>query len=102
MTPEQQVKEIIILMNPEDPGTQTDAVFLVKRYMLNMSNRVSDLTKSIALLEAKLNAEREVKTRIMNEKLESETRLKKEKADIVENGLKAGLTKPLPKKDKTL
>lgn len=101
MTPEQQVKEIIILMSPEDPGAQTDAVFLVSRYMAQMGAKVSDANKRIALLEAQLEARSKEKHDTINEKLEAETRLKKEKADILEQREKP-VEKPGPGRGRTI
>lgn len=85
MTPDQQVKEIIRLMNPEDPGTQTDAVFLVQKYMEKMAGKVSALEKQLALAEAAKEAEAQLRSNIENEKLQAETRLKAEKKKIMDD-----------------
>jgi len=83
MTPEQQVREILILMSPEDSATQTDALYLVQLYMDKMRISLAAKDKQIALLEARLEAKSQEKHDIVNEKLESERRLRKEKDDEV-------------------
>lgn len=105
MTPEQQVKEIILLMNPEDPASQTDAVFLVQKYMTKMAGKVSALEKQLAIVEAEKNAEATLRSNIENEKLASETRLKDEKKKIMDDmGLQPSQPggKPGPGKGRTL
>lgn len=97
MTPEQQVKEIILLMNPEDPGT-ADAVFLVQKYMEKMTGLVSARDKTIAMLEAKIQSEQQLRSNIENEKLASEAQLKKEKKEILDNmGIKPVIREDKPK-----
>lgn len=82
MTAENQVKEIILMLAPEDP-TSTDAVFLVQKYMENAAAKILAKDKQIALLEAQLEARSQEKQNIINEKLESERRANKEKEELV-------------------
>lgn len=81
MTPDQQVKEIVKLLNPENPSS-TDAVFLVQKYITDSLARIQAKDKQIALLEAQLEVRLKEKHDVINEKLDSESRLKKEKEDL--------------------
>lgn len=95
MTAEQQVKEIILMLNPENASTQTDAVFLVQQYMSKMRDQLAAKDKQIALTEAKCEAEAKLRHDVENEKLAERGRLEKEKADIMEGkGMIATKTKP--------
>lgn len=86
MTPEQQVKEIIKLLNPENPNDPgIDAVFLVQKAVQNLQAKVAAKDKQIALLEAKIEAEGKLRHDIENEKLASETKLKDEKKKIMDD-----------------
>jgi hypothetical protein len=85
MTAQEQVDQIIILMNPEAKGT-TDAVFLVQQFMAKQAQALKAKDVQIAKLEADLEARSQEKHDAINDKLVSETRLKKEKADIIEAG----------------
>lgn len=82
MTPENQVKEIVKMLSPEDPNT-TDAVFLVQKYIEGATAKLAAQVKQIALLEAQLEARSKEKHDVINQKLESERRLNKEKEDLV-------------------
>lgn len=85
MTAEQQVKEIINLLNPENPNDPgIDAVFLVQKALATLQGKVNAKDKQIALLEAKLEAKQLEKHNLENEKLAAETRLKDEKKQILD------------------
>jgi UTP-glucose-1-phosphate uridylyltransferase len=71
MTPDQQIKEIIILLDPEASGT-TDAVFLVTRYKEIMAQKLKDKDSQIALLEARLEKTSKEKLESDNAKIETE------------------------------
>lgn len=91
MDPQQQVKEIITLLTPEDPNT-TDAVFLVNRYIRDTNTKIKNLQKQIALVEAQLEEERGKTHDMKNEKIKVEEAHKKEKeeAALPENRVKGG------------
>lgn len=85
MTAEQQVKEIIKMLNPENPNDPgVDAVFLVQKLINKANARDTAKDKQIALLEAKLEAKQLEKHNLENEKLAAETRLKDEKKQILD------------------
>ncbi len=103
MTAEQQVKEIIILMSPEDASTQTDAVFLVTKYIQKSLADVKAKDQQIALLQAQVDARAQEKHDVINEKLAMETQLRKEKDDIVKDLAKkqtGTVQEPVQPKDK--
>lgn len=82
---EEQVKQIIILMSPEN-SSQTDAVFLVQRFVEATNTKLRDKDKQIALLEAEKEKLAKEKQDVINEKLQSEARLMKEKEDLIKSG----------------
>jgi hypothetical protein len=99
MTAQEQVDQIIILMNPEAKGT-TDAVFLVQQYMTKQRALLSAKDQQIAKLEADLEAKALEVHDVTNAKLDSETRLKKEKSDILEAGGVVAVPGDAPKEQK--
>lgn len=82
MTADQQVKEIIRILSPEDADTQTDAVFIVQMYLDRFRTKIAALEKQLALTEARLEERSKEKHDIVNEKLASEAKLRKERDDI--------------------
>lgn len=73
MTPQDQVKRIINLLNPENPDEQTDAVFLVERAIKKLKEKVHAKDKQIAKLEEELTQARKETLILSNEKRDIQT-----------------------------
>lgn len=101
MTPEQQVREIVKILAPENPTT-TDAVFLVQKYIEGAREKISAKDKQIALLEAQLETRSQEKHDVINQKLESERRMNREKEDLAKRVEEREKTKPGPGGGRTL
>jgi hypothetical protein len=67
-----QVKQIIQMLDPETPGTQTDAVFLVQKYIQTTNETIKNLRKQLAMAEADRDAKAQEKHDAINAKLASE------------------------------
>jgi hypothetical protein len=70
------------LLDPETPDTQTDAVFLVQRYIATTNETIKNLRKQVALAEADRDQKAQEKHDAINAKLASEADLQAKVDDL--------------------
>lgn len=91
-----QVKQIILMLDPETPNTQTDAVFLVQKYIATTNDTIKNLRKQLAMAEADRDAKAQEKHDAINAKLASEADLQSKVDDLKKQMAdpQVGKTKP--------